>query len=316
MQNSSVFKKPLEANEKRLLWAMTRSVLETDHFKHKRHGKKSKSNWNHFKRILHFLIWGTKITGLYRKGYQNTNLIQIKKHDISFHNLPSNFHGFRILQLSDLHIDATPELLHSILHVVDQLDFDLAVLTGDYRQESSGTFTQILKPMARVAELLQKEFPPLAILGNHDTYLMTDYEEELKIRFLVNETIKLEREGQSILISGSDDPFSFYTDATLQTFSDKLGFKIALVHTSELADMASENNYNLYLCGHTHGGQVCLPGGKALISHQAEGKQFIKGFWKFGEMTGYTSAGCGVSGVPLRFNCPPEVTIFTLKKSF
>lgn len=307
-------RKKLDKNERRMIWASTRSVLETDQFKHKRHGKKSKSHWNYFKRILHFLIWGAKISGYYRKGYRNALKINIKEEELHFPNLPDHFDGFRLLHLSDLHIDAMPELMHSIMHAVGQVDFDQAVLTGDYRKESSGAFTQILEPMKQVSKLLQKEFEPLAILGNHDTWLMTEYEEDLKMRFLVNETIELIRDGQSIYISGADDPFSFYTDAALESFTDKPGFKIALVHTTELADVAAENNYQLYLCGHTHGGQVCLPNGKALISHQNEGKEFINGFWKWDQMIGYTSKGCGVSGVPLRFNCLGEITVFTLRK--
>ncbi len=309
------FRDAWDTGERRLIWATTRSILETDHFKHKRHGRKSKSHWNYFKRLLNLVVWGTKITGLYQKGYANVGEILINKFDVHFDNLPSNFNGFRILQLSDLHIDATPELYHHIVHAVAQAEFDFAVLTGDYRQESTGNYKHILGPMKEVCSHLQKEFPPVAILGNHDTWLMTQYENELKVRFLINETMELKRDNQRIFISGSDDPFSFYTDATLETFSDRSGFKIALVHTSELADIAAQNNYNLYLCGHTHGGQICLPGGKAIISHQAEGEGFIKGFWKVGQMTGYTSSGCGVSGVPLRFNCPGEITIFTLRKS-
>lgn len=309
-----MLKKKLNEREKRLVWATTRSVLETDQFKHKRHGQKSKSHWSSFKRILQIAVWGTKVLGIYKKGYHNCLNIELRQEDLYFPQLPNNFDGFRILHLSDLHIDTMPELMHAFAHAIDQIEFDLAVLTGDYRKENSGEFTQILEPMKQVSQLLQKEFTPLAILGNHDTWLMTEYEEELRIRFLINETIELEREGQTILISGADDPFSFYTDATLETFTDKHGFKIALVHTSELADIAAENNYQLYLCGHTHGGQVCLPGGKALISHQKEGQEFVKGFWKWDKMIGYTSRGCGVSGVPLRFNCPGEITVFTLKK--
>jgi len=315
MKDTTKYKAPLSEKDRRLVWAMTRSVLETDQFKHKRHGQKSKSHWNNFKRIINFMVWGTKITGLYKKGYANVQNIQINEYELKFDNLPSHFDGFRLLHLSDLHIDATPELAHSILHVVDQVDFDMAVLTGDYRQDNSGSFTQILNPLKEVAALLQKEFTPLAVLGNHDTYLMTEYEKELKIRFLINETVQIERDGQFLTFSGSDDPFSYYTDAALESFIDKPGFKIALVHTSEMVDIASEKGYSLYLCGHTHGGQVCLPGGKALISHQKEGDGFVKGFWKYEQMTGYTSSGCGVSGVPLRFNCPAEITVFTLRKS-
>lgn len=301
-------------SERKLIWATTRSVLETDHFKYKRHGQKSKSHWSSFKRILNFALWGTKILGLYQKGYRNALKIERREETLYFSQLPDKFDGFKILHLSDLHIDSLPELMHALIHEIDQVDFDLAVLTGDYRKEHSGEFTQILEPMKEVSRHLQKEFMPLAVLGNHDTWLMTEYEEELGIHFLINESIELKRGGQGIIISGTDDPFSFYTDAALEAFSDQHGFKIALVHTSELADIADGKNYQFYMCGHTHGGQVCLPGGKALISHQKEGKEFIKGFWKWGKMLGYTSRGCGVSGVPLRFNCPGEICVFTLRK--
>lgn len=309
-----MLEKRLNNREKRVVWATTRSVLETDQIKHKRHGQKSKSHWSSFKKILNFAVWGIKLVGLYQKGYRNAIKIERREEELFFSQLPDQFDGFRILHLSDLHIDAIPELMHAIVHEIDQAEFDLAVLTGDYRKESSGEFTHILEPMKEVSRRLQKEFEPLAILGNHDTWLITEYEEELGIHFLINETIELKRGGQSIFISGADDPFSFYTDAALEAFSDRHGFKIALVHTSELADVAADKNYQLYLCGHTHGGQVCLPGGKALVSHQKEGEEFVKGFWKWGKMLGYTSRGCGVSGVPLRFNCPGEITVFTLRK--
>jgi predicted MPP superfamily phosphohydrolase len=308
---------PLSEKEKkqRLVWSVTRSVLETDNFKHKRHGEKSKSRWNLFTRLLKFFVFVLKIFGWYKKGLSNVFAIQTHQYQLKFANLPEAFDGFKILQLSDLHIDSVPGLDDAILERIRQVDFDLCVLTGDYRQSSSGVFTQILKPMQKIAKEIQREFPPLAVLGNHDTYLMANYEMESGIRLLLNESVVLQRGDDKIIISGADDPFSYYTDASLTTFSPEKAFKIALVHTSELADVAAENDYNLYLCGHTHGGQICLPNGKALISHQTEGESFIKGFWDKNKMKGYTSSGCGVSGVPLRYNCPPEICVFELQKA-
>ncbi len=307
---------PLSDKEKkqRQIWAVTRSVLETDNFKHKRHGEKSKSRWNLFTRILGLFVFTMKIFGLYQVGLANVFKIEINKHRIAFPNLPDAFEGFKILHLSDLHIDSVKGLDDAIIERIKKVDFDLCVLTGDYRQASSGIFTHILKPIQKIAKHIQSEFGPLAILGNHDTYLMTNYEEGSGMRLLINETVELKRGNDKIFISGTDDPFSYYTDASLMAFTPEEGFKIALVHTSELADIAAENNYDLYLCGHTHGGQICLPGGKALISHQAEGNTYIKGFWEMNGMKGFTSAGCGVSGVPLRYNCMPEITVFELVK--
>ncbi len=308
---------PLSEKEKqqRLVWSVTRSVLETDNFKHKRHGEKSKSHWNLFTRLLKFFVFVLKILGWYKKGLSNVFDIQTHQYQLKFANLPEAFDGFKILQLSDLHIDSVSGLEDVILKSIGDVDFDLCVLTGDYRQSSSGIFTQILKPMQKIAKEIQREFKPLAVLGNHDTYLMANYEEKSGIRLLLNESVELQRGEEKIIISGADDPFSYYTDASLTTFSPEKAFKIALVHTSELADVAAENDYSFYLCGHTHGGQICLPNGKAFISHQTEGESFVKGFWNKNKMKGYTSSGCGVSGVPLRYNCPPEISVFELLKA-
>lgn len=307
---------PLSDKEKdqRLVWAVTRSVLETDNFKHKRHGKKSKSRWSLFTRILGLFVFFMKILGLYRQGFSNVFKIQVNTHRIISSKLPKVFDGFRVLHLTDLHIDGVDGLEDAIIERIKTVDFDLCVLTGDYRQAGSGIFTHILKPIQKISEQIQSEFGPLAVLGNHDTYLMTNYEEGCGIRLLINETVELIRGQDKIIVSGADDPFSYYTDASLMAFTSEKAFKIALVHTSELADIAAANDYDLYLCGHTHGGQICLPGGKALISHQDKGNKYIKGFWKMNSMKGYTSVGCGVSGVPLRYNCLPEITVFELYK--
>ncbi|MCD6090658.1 MAG: metallophosphoesterase family protein [Bacteroidales bacterium] len=298
----------------RLVWSITRSVLETDSYKHKRQGKKSKSHWNLFTSILGLFVFATKILGLFQKGKSNVFNISINQHRLAFPDLPAAFDGFKILHLSDLHIDAVEGLDNAIIERIKKVDFNLCVLTGDYRKESSGVFTHILSPIEKISKQIQSEFGPLAILGNHDTYLMANYEEESGMRLLINEKVELKRGEDKIIVSGTDDPFSFYTSACLMAFTPEKAFKIAMVHTSELADIAAENDYNLYLCGHTHGGQICLPGGKALISHQTDGNKHVKGFWQLDKMIGYTSVGCGVSGVPLRFNCMPEITVFELVK--
>ena len=144
---------------------------------------------------------------------------------------------------------------------------------------------------------------------------MAQYASETGFELLINESVEIEKDGQKILVTGTDDPFNYYTEQAMLCLETRgYDFKIALVHTSELAKIASANNYNLYLCGHTHGGQICLKEGFPLVSHQFEGKKFNQGLWKIGKMTGYTSRGAGVSGMPVRFNCPAEVTIITLSK--
>jgi hypothetical protein len=190
------------------------------------------------------------------------------------------------------------------------------MLTGDYRKDISGSFHNILKPMKILSKFIQASYGTFAVLGNHDTYLMAQYEQDSGIELLVNESVELIKDGEKILVTGTDDPFNYYSEQALICLETKgYPFKIALVHTPELAGPASKNHYDLYLCGHTHGGQICLKEGVPLVSHQFEGNQYNHGKWSIGAMIGYTSRGVGVSGIPIRFNCSAEITLITLTSS-
>ncbi|MCX6306546.1 MAG: metallophosphoesterase [Bacteroidetes bacterium] len=306
---------PVKRKEKRLIWAATRSILENVGFSHKRSGKKSRSHWNFFLRLLKIFAFLLKITGYYQKGYGNAKTIRVNELSLKFPNLPDAFNGFRILHLSDLHIDSIPGFVSLIIDKIKDLEFDICLMTGDYRRDISGSFSHILKPVQSLSKYIQAPFGTFAVLGNHDTYLMAQYEEESGIELLINESVEIIRDGQKILITGTDDPFNFFTEpAALCLETRGYDFKIALVHTSELARLASANRYDLYLCGHTHGGQICLQEGMPLISHQFEGKQYNHGLWKIGSLAGYTSRGAGVSGIPVRFNCSAEITVINLLK--
>ena len=302
-----------ERKEKRLIWAVNRSVVENVGFAHKNSGRKSKSHWNLFLFILKIFSFLLKIFGYYQKGYGNARTINVNELTLKFPNLPEAFNGFRILHLSDLHIDSIPGFAALIIDKVNLLEFDICLLTGDYRRDINGSFSHILKPLNILSKYIRAPYGTFAVLGNHDTYLMAGYEKESGMELLLNESVEIIKEGQKILITGTDDPFNFYTESALLSLeTNGYDFKIALVHTPELAKVASKNKYNLYLCGHTHGGQICMKEGKPIISHQFEGKQFNHGLWNIGEMTGYTSRGVGVSGMPVRFNCPAEICLITL----
>jgi predicted MPP superfamily phosphohydrolase len=305
---------PEVRKDKRLIWAATRSVLENVGFVKRSRGKKSRSHWDFFLRLLRIFSFLLKITGYYHKGYGNAKTIKIKELTLSFHNLPPAFDGFRILHLSDLHIDSIPGFASLIINKIKTLKFDICLLTGDYRRDISGSFSHILKPMRILSKYIQAPFGTFAVLGNHDTYLMAQYEKESGMELLVNESVEIVKDDQKILITGTDDPFNFFTEPALLCLETRgYDYKIAIVHTSELSKAAAENKYDLYLCGHTHGGQICLREGFPLISHQFEGKHFNYGKWTVGKMTGYTSRGAGVSGMPVRFNCPAEITLITLR---
>jgi predicted MPP superfamily phosphohydrolase len=301
--------------EKRLIWAANRSVMENIGFLHVRSGKKSRSHWDLFLRLIKIFGFFLKITGFYKRGCDNAKKITVTSLNLEFANLPAAFNGFRILHLSDLHIDSIPGFTAMLIDKIKPLEFDICLLTGDYRRDRSGSFNHILKPLKILSKYIQAPFGTFAILGNHDTYLMAQYEKESGIKLLVNESVEIIKDEQKILITGTDDPFDFYTESALICLETRgYDFKIAMVHTPEMAKCASQNKYDLYLCGHTHGGQICFTEGVAMLSHQFEGKKFNHGLWKIGNMTGYTSRGAGVSGIPVRFNCEPEITLITLTR--
>jgi uncharacterized protein len=301
--------------EKRLIWAANRSVMENIGIIRKRSGKKSRSHWDLFLRLINIFGFFLKISGHYRRGYGNAKNIAVTELSLSFPNLPESFNGFRILHLSDLHIDSIPGFAAMLIEKIKPLKFDICLLTGDYRRDRAGSFNHIFKPLRVLSKYIQAPFGTFAILGNHDTYLMAEYEKESGMILLVNESVEIIKDGRKILITGTDDPFDFYTESAMISLETRgYDFKIAMVHTPEMAKLASQNKYDLYLCGHTHGGQICLKEGVPLISHQFEGKKFNHGLWKTGNMTGYTSRGAGVSGIPLRFNCQAEITIINLLK--
>lgn len=306
-----------EKNEfNKIVWATTRALLESDKYKRKKSGKKTKSHWHLFKSLLEYFTLLLKLTGYYEKGLKNAKNLEINRVDFYFPELPKELEGFTILHLSDIHIDTLPGLEDIIADQLKTLEADLLVITGDYRRETKGEYRQVIKPIRKIVESVRAKHGKIAILGNHDSWIMVDELEKTGLRLLINESVILETGGKKILITGTDDPYYYFTDQAYDSFSNsEFDFKIALVHTSELYQVAAENNYQLYLCGHTHGGQICLPGGIPVITHQYEGKQFFRGKWRYKNMQGYTHKGCGTSAIPIRFNCPGEIALIRLTGS-
>ena len=300
-------------NQQKLIWASARAVMEADNQKHKKNGKKSRSHWSSFERILRNSKYFLEFSGIFERGRKNA--LQLKKKEIrlTFDSLPKAFDGFTILHLSDLHIDSMQELPEAIIQTIGDEIVDVCVVTGDFRFHSTDPYKQILSPLEMLFSHIETRNGIYGVLGNHDTYKMLFHQKELGIRFLVNESVTISYNGDKLIFSGTDDPFKFFSHAAIDALEEhRDGFKIALVHTSELVETANRNGYALYLCGHTHGGQVCLPGGIPIITHQYEGRNFYRGMWQYKGLTGYTSEGCGVSGIPIRFNTRGEVVKITL----
>ncbi len=295
-------------------WRRMRRRLEAAEAKHTPGAKKTHRDWVVFKHMLAMFGLGLRLCGLYERGVRNALDIKLKRIELEFENLPPEFDGFRILQLSDLHVDFLPEPMETALDLVSGEKVDLCVLTGDYRKHISGPFEHILPTLERLVARLSARDGVYAILGNHDCADMAEAFERLGIDVLVNETRSIHRGGSRIHVTGTDDVHYYYTDAArsaIETAPE--GFNVALIHSAELADVAAASGFDLYLAGHTHGGQVCLPGGIPIITHLSCHRRYAAGLWRHGSMYGYTSSGVGVSGLPVRFNTRPEVVVITLR---
>jgi predicted MPP superfamily phosphohydrolase len=227
--------------------------------------------------------------------------------------LPAAFEGFRLLQLSDLHCDLDTELTPAIEKLVRATPHDGAVLTGDFRNGMDGDYGPCLREMERIcAALAPVRF---GILGNHDFLEMVPELEKIGLPVLLNESVFLQREGLRLWFGGIDDPHFYKTHDLAQVRegipSDECA--ILLSHSPETFAEAAEEGFHLLLSGHTHGGQICLPGGRPIIVPCRVPRKFIAGRWEHFGLQGYTSRGTGGCGIAARWNCPPEVTLHILR---
>ncbi len=201
-----------------------------------------------------------KLSGLYWRAQKNAERLQIRHNEISLPRLPTSFDGFTILHISDLHIDMNPGAMRRLIELLPGLAYDLCVLTGDYRGKTFGPFDATLEGMAQVREHLAE--PVYGVLGNHDTIRMVPALEEMGIRMLLNESETIVRGGERIHLGGIDDAHYYRVDNIEKAASRLPGdeFSILLSHTPEVYRQAAHADFDLLLSGHTHGGQICLPG--------------------------------------------------------
>lgn len=269
-----------------------------------------------FRTALEVFGLGMRLSGLYERGMSNALSPELTALELSFADLPRAFDGYRILFLSDTHLDSQPELAVRGRELLSGVAVDLIVVGGDLLASRRAPPAAALQPLVHMLEPVSASDGRFAVLGNHDTASIADALEHLGFEVLLNQSTTLSRGGEHITVTGLDDVHSFYTDAARAALCTPYeGFRIALVHSPEMADVGQHAGVSLYLCGHTHGGQICLPGGRGLVSCLVRCRHAARGLWCEGAMLGYTSRGLGTGRLPVRFNCPPELTLITLRRS-
>jgi len=261
------------------------------------------------------LDFALRAMGLARRGRRNAADYRLVRVEHRLPGLPKAFDGFTMLHLSDIHADGLVDPGGKLEAMLARIPCDLAILTGDYRFATHDDYAPCMARMGGIAAALAPTHGTLAILGNHDFVETAPLLEALGVSVLLNESWTLEREGGRLFVAGVDDPH-FYAGHDLERALDgrKAGDAVVLLaHSPELYQEAAGAGVQLYLCGHTHGGQICLPGGFPVIVNAACPRRLTRGTWNSNGMRGHTSRGTGSSGLAVRFFCPPEVILHTLR---
>jgi predicted MPP superfamily phosphohydrolase len=267
-----------------------------------------------FSALLTIFERGLRLTPLYQRGIRNALDLRLTEFELSLDGLPRGFEGYRILHVSDTHLDTLPAIADVAKHMLDGIEVDLLALTGDVHGRRRHPVSLSVDLLERALSGVRVRDRRLAILGNHDSVDMPEALQRLGFETLINRSVVLTRNGDGVRVTGLDDVHAFYTPAARAALDVKAeGFRIALVHSGEMADHAAVAGYALYLCGHTHGGQICLPGGRVVFSQLERCRHAASGLWREGNMVGYTTTGLGVSGPTVRFNVRGEAAVITLR---
>ena len=263
--------------------------------------------------IHSFIRMTLKLMGLYRRGCRNAERIEVRHNDVGMKALPNRFDGLTLLHISDLHVDMNEGAMRRLAELLPDINYDICVLTGDYRGATFGPYDAALDGLARIRAHLKGSV--YGVLGNHDTIRMVPRLEEMGIKMLLNEAEAISRGNQVLYLAGIDDAHYYRVDNIEKAASGipDEGVSILLSHTPEIYRQAAHAGFNLLLSGHTHGGQICLPGSIPITLESVLPRSMGSGAWRYNDMLGYTSVGAGSSIVAVRINCPPEITLHRLR---
>ena len=257
-------------------------------------------------------------------GFAESNAPQIVRRDIPLRRLPPAFDGFTIAHLSDFHYDsyfsAVP--IGKAVDMVNGLRPDLIVLTGDFITVPILERERFLRKSAETAIpcaalLAQLQAPKYAILGNHDAManppLIVRTLRDHGISVLRNACMPVERGNARIWLAGIDDLLRGMPRIDLALKGIPPGeATVLLAHEPDFADQAARHSIDLQLSGHSHGGQVWVPGiGAPWLPPLS--RKYPRGLYRIKDLVLYTNMGIGTIRAPIRLNCPPEVTLITLR---
>jgi predicted MPP superfamily phosphohydrolase len=235
--------------------------------------------------------------------------LEVEHRELRFERLPASFDGLRVAHLTDLHMSGRLgiDYFHEVVRITNDWAPDLVCVTGDVVERR-----ECCEWVAPTLGALQPRLGSAFILGNHDEKAHAD---SVRAALLgaglldVGSTPWVLGVPDRLAIAGDERPWFRSPDVDATS-----GFTILLAHTPDRFASAARLGVDLVLAGHNHGGQVCLPGGGALLCPSRHGIRYAAGTFRKGRTTMHVGRGTG-SLFPLRYNCPPELAFFTLRRA-
>ena len=250
-----------------------------------------------------------------KSAIDEANSLSLERVTIDLERLPKNLDGFKIIHLSDIHHSPFTNIEHikRAVKIANRLKPDMFVLTGDYVSHE----TQYIAPVAKVLGKLRSEFGTYACLGNHDHWTdaasVTGHFREEGINVLINEGFRFEGRGSSFWLAGVDDHMVGLTDvpaALKGSYPDEM--KLLLAHNPIIFRKAVRAGVDLTLSGHTHGGQVKIRDDEKRILPR---RRLSSGLHRRKSSQIYITRGIGTVVLPVRYQCPPEISLLTMRSA-
>jgi len=254
------------------------------------------------------------LTHVARAALTEPYMLTIEHQPISLRRLPKEFEGFRVVQLSDVHHGpfSDPSQIERAVETANRLQPDIIALTGDYISKER----HYAAPCAEMLGKLKAKYGVYAVLGNHDHWtdaaLITDLFRAEGITVLINQGMRFQKGNSAFWLAGVDDTMVGLEDISLALAGAREDeMKLLLAHNPIILRRAARAAVDLVLSGHTHGGQVAIRSEKGVSARGR--KRMLKGLGRLGPTQIYVNRGLGTVVLPIRYGCPPEVSLLELR---
>jgi hypothetical protein len=263
-----------------------------------------------------FRAIAASLTQAARRALAEPYMLAVERRTIVLDRLPGELDGLRIVQLSDIHHSpfTGSQQIERAIETANSLEPDIIALTGDYVSHER----EYAAPCAEFMGRLRARYGVYAVLGNHDHWtdaaLITDLFKAEGIRMLVNEGLRFEANGGSFWLAGVDDTMVGQEDLPLALAGSRDDeMKLVLAHNPVILRRAARAGVDLVLSGHTHGGQVTWRSEKSASGRPR--RRLLRGLGRQGRTQIYVTRGLGTVVLPIRYGCPPEISLLELRKA-